>query len=900
MGVAAHDLISTRHRIVPLDTAAPNGPTAYTVGGTLRYVQDGNQVIAQLAPVAITVQPDAALSVKYFHQRDVFSDDPFTTQIEPAIPYALAVMVRNGGAGADLTAQLNQVQATLKTLPADLTSITEHGLLYLPRPYVVPGGRFNEKGLLISFRTIATQVAGQSLTPSLTADFGTIAPGQIKVGQWLFTSSLQGLFTDYEATFEHIDDLGDPRTSLIKSVEIHEMIHQVRALGPLDDGLPDFLVNDVPDIRDLPDTIYLSDGSSAPVIVLEAAQVTGSFTKTLTATMPAGWTYLRIPEPSNGQYELIKVVRSDGLELPIDVDAWVTDRTFIGLGQRPTYENILHLLDHNSTGSYTLTYQPKLGPDTMAPTSHVKPLAAQNAMEFSVNWEGGDDRRLAFYAIYVSTDGGPYLPWLQHTEESGAIYRGEIGHSYSFQSRATDGSGNLEPAHTTVDATTQVTSGNVAPTLATIADQQLIEGDTLTVDPVANDPDGRTDLLTFAITSAVPPGMNINSRTGRIRWTTGEADGGRQLEVNVRVTDTGVPPITATRSFSVTVLDDNKPPVFDSVLPQRTAAGRPLNAPLHAQDPDLPAQTIRYSFKTPPPQGMTLDANTGLLSWQPDSSAANSIVLVTVAVNDSGTPPLEATVTFPVTVDPAVVDRPPLFYATPGQIWLQGTTRMLQISAFDPDGDAVKLTLDRTGLPASVGFASSDGTGLGVVTWNTTAVTPGLYSLPLKAESQELQSTYSPVVKIVKNNAYWQWAFDKLGNLADLNNSEPSADPDGDGRTNIHEWALLRDALKRDEAPTAFTLSGPYDGWFAADFSLYRRRGSNEFVTLTPQVSSDLAPGSWLDIPTPDWEVFLDPTGDRDGNPDSEEVLFRVWLSPADPVAKKFFRLKAGVRAILP
>lgn len=32
----------------------------------------------------------------------------------------------------------------LKTLPSDLTSIREHGLLYLPRPYVVPGGRFNE------------------------------------------------------------------------------------------------------------------------------------------------------------------------------------------------------------------------------------------------------------------------------------------------------------------------------------------------------------------------------------------------------------------------------------------------------------------------------------------------------------------------------------------------------------------------------------------------------------------------------------------------------------------------------------------------------------------------------------------------------------------------------------
>jgi alpha,alpha-trehalase len=32
----------------------------------------------------------------------------------------------------------------LRTLPSDHSSIREHGLLYLPHPYVVPGGRFNE------------------------------------------------------------------------------------------------------------------------------------------------------------------------------------------------------------------------------------------------------------------------------------------------------------------------------------------------------------------------------------------------------------------------------------------------------------------------------------------------------------------------------------------------------------------------------------------------------------------------------------------------------------------------------------------------------------------------------------------------------------------------------------
>src|SRR5688572_3559906 len=35
-------------------------------------------------------------------------------------------------------------QIDLRVLPGDRSRIDPHGLLYLPRPYVVPGGRFNE------------------------------------------------------------------------------------------------------------------------------------------------------------------------------------------------------------------------------------------------------------------------------------------------------------------------------------------------------------------------------------------------------------------------------------------------------------------------------------------------------------------------------------------------------------------------------------------------------------------------------------------------------------------------------------------------------------------------------------------------------------------------------------
>ena len=42
-----------------------------------------------------------------------------------------------------LTAEELQ-QLELRVLPTEVDLIEEHGLLYLPHPYVVPGGRFNE------------------------------------------------------------------------------------------------------------------------------------------------------------------------------------------------------------------------------------------------------------------------------------------------------------------------------------------------------------------------------------------------------------------------------------------------------------------------------------------------------------------------------------------------------------------------------------------------------------------------------------------------------------------------------------------------------------------------------------------------------------------------------------
>ncbi|HMJ91847.1 MAG TPA: hypothetical protein VK530_18630, partial [Candidatus Acidoferrum sp.] len=414
--IAANATGSASWILVPTSEAAPFGPTRYGIGGVLSYWQDGNTITIPLFSAPITVYPDPRLSVKYFHQRDVFADDPFTRDIvEPTVPFNLAVMVNNRGRGTARDVKIVSGQ-----------------------PEIIE----NEKGLLIHFEIIGSQVEGSGQTPSLTATLGEIAPDTNKIARWLMTSTLQGLFTDYKATFMHQDSLGKTNLSLIDEVSIHEMIHLVQAAGVFEDGRSDFLVNEVHDADDLPDTLYLSDGQTNHVDVVRVAATDGAPTDSdfivhLSATVPAGWVYLRVPEPSDGQFVLTRVVRSDGVEISFGTNAWTTDRVFIGQGQRPIYTNLLHLLDYNSSGQWTLYYAPLPEPDTTTPSSAIAALPSSSYAQIPVNWAGADEPGgggIAFFDIYVSEDGGAFTPWLQHTMANGGVYFGAQDHNYAFYS----------------------------------------------------------------------------------------------------------------------------------------------------------------------------------------------------------------------------------------------------------------------------------------------------------------------------------------------------------------------------------------------------------------------------------------------------------------------------------
>ncbi|RLC24498.1 MAG: hypothetical protein DRH93_04420 [Deltaproteobacteria bacterium] len=323
--------------IIPTRDAAPIVPTRYWIGGTLSYQEGDNQINIPLFPAHIWVKPDPLLVLHYFLVRDVFSDDPRTLDtIEPTEPFPLGLLMVNQGRGTAHKVQITSSQ-----------------------PEIIE----NEKGLLIDFTIIGTQVNTDQISPSLTVDLGDIEPGQTALAQWLMTCSLQGTFIEYTASFEHVDDFGDPRLSLIDSVDIHELNHVVRVDIPIDDYKPDFLANDVEDDDFLPDTLYKSDGSIEAVNVGQNPQVSGNVTSEvreviLTAEVVSGWTYIRTNDPGLEQFRLARVIRSDGREIWINDNAWTTHRTYWYLGEpAPFREHLVHIFDKDSTGIYTLIYE---------------------------------------------------------------------------------------------------------------------------------------------------------------------------------------------------------------------------------------------------------------------------------------------------------------------------------------------------------------------------------------------------------------------------------------------------------------------------------------------------------------------------------------------------------------
>ena len=247
-----------------------------------------------------------------------------------------------------------------------------------------------------------------------------------------------------------------------------------------------------------------------------------------------------------------------------------------------------------------------------------------------------------------------------------------------------------------------------APLLVSQPDVTNLGVATLVVTNTASDPTVPRGNLTYMLSS--PAGAQIDTN-GIITWTPTPDQVPSTNVFTTVVSDNGLPPLSATNSFTVYAQTVHNGPTLvaqtDQVINELTA----LVVTNTASDPDVPVLQLTYQL-IEAPAGATIDGN-GVITWTPTEAQGPGTNTITTVVTDNGQPQLSATNSFTVVVNE--VNTPP---ALPFQtnITIVGTTALVVTNAAsDSDIPANPLAYSLLVAPSNAVIDAN-----GVITWTST------------------------------------------------------------------------------------------------------------------------------------------------------------------------------------
>jgi len=188
-----------------------------------------------------------------------------------------------------------------------------------------------------------------------------------------------------------------------------------------------------------------------------------------------------------------------------------------------------------------------------------------NITEVKLNWEPAYGKS---FQIQVSSNAVNWTPIYSTTTGTGGIQ----------DLAGLSGTGRYVRMYGTVRATTYGYSlwefevygtvpmaTNQPPVLAAIPDQSILAGRTLLVTNTATDPNVPPLPLNFSLLSP-PAGALIDSNSGLFTWRPSIAQSPSTPIISVIVSDNGAPPLTATQSFAVTVIQPATPTLNSAAM----------------------------------------------------------------------------------------------------------------------------------------------------------------------------------------------------------------------------------------------------------------------------------------------------------------------------------------------
>ena len=300
---------------------------------------------------------------------------------------------------------------------------------------------------------------------------------------------------------------------------------------------------------------------------------------------------------------------------------------------------------------------------------------------------------------------------------TGTPTAGDVG-THRLELTAADGFGGIARQAFQLQVWTAIP--NRPPIVQSLPQVQAAPGEAYAYQAQAEDPDG--DALRYTLDTA-PSGMTINETTGLVAWPQAvsgthtislcvdDNHGGQAQQIFILTVGPGTP---------------NAAPQFDSAPPVRARVGELYLYAAAAADPE--GDELRYSLSQAPP-GMTVDAGTGVVQWQP-AVAQTGLHPVTLRVAD---PRGGAAVQrWLIDVTSTSLNRPPLFVGHASSLPLtQNSLATLSLLAQDPEGDPLRYEL--VSAPAGMSLSpASPGQGI-LVTWTPTAADLGWHRVVVRA-----------------------------------------------------------------------------------------------------------------------------------------------------------------------
>jgi hypothetical protein len=351
----------------------------------------------------------------------------------------------------------------------------------------------------------------------------------------------------------------------------------------------------------------------------------------------------------------------------------------------------------------------------------VKLANALGYVEISTN-AGSSWQQISSTYLDVTSGG----VWLQESLDLGAF----AGQSVQIAFHFTSGSccGNAQGWYVDDVSLTEVVTN--PPTLIVPDTQTIYAGQTLTVTNSATNSFLPNATYTFKLLSP-PANVSITSK-GVLTWPTTIAQPPGTNTITVKVTDNSTPPLTATNSFEVVVVNPFVP-VLTVPGPQFIYAGQqpPLVVTVSATNDFFPSDTFTFALLS----GLTnvnanLDVseltNNGVLSWATTTALKAGTYTNVIKVTDNGPPYFSATNSFVIVVSNP---PPPVLTMPPTQTIYAGRRLDVTISAHNDVFPDATYSFDTNSAPAGVSIDSATG----VLTWTPTAAqAPNVYSISVK------------------------------------------------------------------------------------------------------------------------------------------------------------------------